>query len=220
MCTRAGAHFGYTCRPMDTPERKLRDPHAFRLASALVGVLLALCISPVLADNNAFIEKEDVGNQTYDGLSGFDESEIELPPFPVEKDLLKVQGLDSEPYDLYLDRSSIVVDKNGVLRLSVLLHAAGGSANIFHEGVRCATREFKTYAYGTRDGRFRAFRTAQWKDFRKMPRIGVTGYRRLLAETYLCDTEVGAPLRIRDILSLARAMAPRSADERLTRGTD
>ena len=71
-----------------------------------------------------------------------------------------------------------------VLRYTVILQSASGSSNIIYEGIRCATEEVKTFAYGTKDGRFERMAQPKWM---YVHGDGVWAYRTSLVETYVCD---------------------------------
>ncbi len=113
------------------------------------------------------------------------EEAVLLPPFPRARDLLplRADAGDAE-YTYYIDVNSVSLTTDEVLRYTVIIQAAGGASNIIYEGIRCATREIKTFAYGTGDGRFIRMRDPQWTYVYTQ---GPLGYRTTLVETYVCD---------------------------------
>ena len=108
-----------------------------------------------------------------------------LPAFPRAQDLLPIRGHDGDPdYRYYIDVNSVALTSDEVLRYTVVIQSPQGSSNIFHEGIRCATDEIKSLAYGTRDGRFVRMDDPQWSYVHAR---GALGYRTTLVEYYVCD---------------------------------
>lgn len=117
--------------------------------------------------------------------AAWQESEAELPPFPRASDLLPLQGDtgDSE-YNYFIDVNSVTLTSDEILRYTVVIQAPSGASNIFHEGLRCATKEVKSFAFGTKDGRFALMANPEWVyAFTRGP----LGYRTSLLELYMCD---------------------------------
>jgi hypothetical protein len=110
-----------------------------------------------------------------------------LPAFPRAADLLPVRGEtgDSE-YNYYIDVNSVSLTSDEVLHYTIVIQSASGSSNIIYEGIRCATKEVKTYAFGTRDGRFARMANPKWTYFFTR---GPLGYRTQLVEQYVCDED-------------------------------
>ncbi|MCK5363110.1 MAG: hypothetical protein KAR22_09090, partial [Gammaproteobacteria bacterium] len=67
---------------------------------------------------------------------------------------------------------------------TIVIQSPNGASNIIHEGIRCATREIKILAYGTRDGRFARMHDPKWT---YVFTRGPLGYRTTLVERYVCD---------------------------------
>ena len=111
--------------------------------------------------------------------------EIGYPDAPRDANLV---SLDSEsiggPYQIFIDRTSVSMGADGVLRYTVVLKSKSGARNTFYEGIRCATSEYKTYAYATHTGEFRPMASSSW---RKLKTTAPYDYRRLLEAHYVCD---------------------------------
>ena len=107
-----------------------------------------------------------------------------LPSYPRDESLLLVKLPPRDTIKLYVDTDSIAIGEDGVARLNLVIVGTKGARNVFFEGLRCATLEHKTYAYGTADHRMVAISRARWQE---LPRYDVNNYLRLLHKTYVCD---------------------------------
>ena len=116
---------------------------------------------------------------------GSREQALVLPRFPRAQDLLPIRGDAGDPgYNYYIDVNSVLLTTDEVLRYTVIIQSPSGASNIVYEGIRCATQEVKTLAFGTRDGRFARMPDSQWL-YVHSP--GALGYRTTLVELYVCD---------------------------------
>ena len=123
---------------------------------------------------------------------------IELPPFPradnmVELDRNRFQG----GVRVFLDSEALSQPAPDVVRYTILLVSPGGTGNLFYESINCDRDEWRTLAFGTRDGGFEAIRQPRW---RTLDAGASTGHRRALARYYVC--------------SLSRRLADRAEDLR------
>ena len=117
--------------------------------------------------------------------AGWQETLIDLPPFPRAQDLIPVRADTGDAdYTYYIDVNSVSLTADRVLRYTIILQSAAGASNIIYEGIRCATDEVKIFAYGTKDGRFERMAQPKWIYVHTK---GVLGYRTSLVETYVCD---------------------------------
>ncbi len=120
---------------------------------------------------------------------GWQESLIELPPFPRAQDLIPFRAdMGDADYTYYIDVNSVFLAADEVLRYTVIIQSPAGGSNIVYEGIRCATDEIKTFAYGTKNGRFERMADPKWI---YVHTGGVMGYRTSLVEIYVCDDETG-----------------------------
>lgn len=113
------------------------------------------------------------------------EAATRLPDYPKDKNLLpfEVDGLD-QPYRFMVDSASLSTGGDYVVRYSVVIESSSGVRNVYHEGVHCRKKLYKTYGFGTSDGALRRTQPRQWRDWEG---IGVFAYRAQLAEGYLCN---------------------------------
>lgn len=61
-----------------------------------------------------------------------------------------------------IDRKSLSVDTDGVVRYVLTITTAGGARNVTYEGMRCETREQRIYASGRLDGSWSKSRNNEW----------------------------------------------------------
>ncbi len=120
-----------------------------------------------------------------------------LPDYPKDENLLpfEVDGLDS-PYRFMVDKTSLSTGKDKVVRYSVVIESSSGARNVYYEGLNCRRKTYKTYAFGTSDGKMRRTRSPEWKYWQTR---GVFGYRAQLGSWYLCNT-MGFPYSDKDRL--------------------
>ena len=81
----------------------------------------------------------------------------------------------------------------------LVIESRRGARNYAFEGLRCHTREYKVYAYGSSKGKMRARKEPQWKPI-KEERFGRV--HRDLHYYYFCDPSINRPLD-RDEIILA-----------------
>jgi hypothetical protein len=114
------------------------------------------------------------------------EDEAKIPPYPDDGDLMELQLDDpNNRFTYYMDEESLEVsEKDYVVRYTLVIESKTKTRNVFYEGMRCNTLEYKTYAFGTGKGKFRPSRKPEWKSMLD------SGYKKLrmdLMEFYLCD---------------------------------
>ena len=80
------------------------------------------------------------------------EIEVALPPIPRRENRLPFSVDSGSDFGFFVDRTSISVGADGVVRFSLIAVSPLGAENVSFEGVRCKSREHKTYAMGRADG--------------------------------------------------------------------
>lgn len=106
--------------------------------------------------------------------------------FPASSSPGKVIELDMGPgaeNSFAVDRDSISVGKDGVIRFTMLVRSPSGARTVSHEGIRCATMERRFYAYGREDGRWSRARNERWS--RIEPRA-INAYALSLYREFFC----------------------------------
>jgi hypothetical protein len=113
------------------------------------------------------------------------EGETVIPPFPDEDDLreFRVSGPGARR-SYALDTRHLALGEDGMTRYSVVVRSAAGGENVFHEGIDCLEKRYKTYAYGRHDGTFREREAPGW---RPLTDSGSGAFRYELARHHLCD---------------------------------
>jgi hypothetical protein len=115
----------------------------------------------------------------------FKEEVLNLPGFPNDAALIEFRPRGYSKNRFYIDRNSVSLGADWVVRYTVVIKSTSGVANVSYEGMRCKTSEYKVYAYGTRDGTWANARDPKWQNV-----DGTTANLRYsLWVDYLCDSE-------------------------------
>ncbi len=157
-------------------------------------ILLGLCLLLQFSAANAREENtiyEDAGtldeqNNPFVEGPKWKESELKLPPYPKDGDLLDMELDDPDnKFTYYLDEKSLSVSKKDyVVRYTMVIKSRSGSRNIFYEGIRCDTEEYRTYAFGVGKGKFRARKKSEWKPLHE---AGYSKFRTQMMQYYFCE---------------------------------
>lgn len=132
------------------------------------------------------------------------EAALELPPMPVEKDLIPFQVSPGASAAFYVDGRSLKLGNDGIVRYTLLVRAAGGAENLSYEGMRCETAERKLYAIGRGGSEWVLPRNAEWQ---RISDNSLNRQHAVLAKEFFCLP--GAVLPTRDeILGALRNAAP------------
>jgi hypothetical protein len=149
-----------------------------RKSAALSASILLLWQAPLFAEEasstSGFIEP-----------SPWQEQASSLPAYPADADLLPFpvdQPALSQTFNI--DGESLGVGTDGVVRYSVVIVSNSGARNVLFEGLRCSTREFRTYAYGDASHSFHPTQGDKWQ---AISQYGWGGFRAVLLRDYLCD---------------------------------
>lgn len=117
------------------------------------------------------------------------EQNTRLPAFPADDDLIEFQVTrPNAAFSYFIDAASLsYTPADGVVRYTVVIKSRTGANNVAFEGMRCSTREYKTYAFGNGKGKFVRPRRAAWKSIASSD---YTRYRKDLAEYYFCNPHI------------------------------
>lgn len=120
------------------------------------------------------------------------ELQTQLPPYPKTQNQQEfyVSAIAGNHY--FVDKTTLDVGKDGVVRYVLTIKARGGATNVSFEGIRCATRESKIYAIGHTDGTWSRASDSKWRPIASASGLS---YHRPLADDYLCPQGeiVGSP---------------------------
>jgi hypothetical protein len=119
------------------------------------------------------------------------EQQHKLPAYPKDDDLVEV-AIDAAgaPFEFFIDRENLSVGLDEVIRYTLVIRSFSGASNVFHEGLRCDTLDYKTYAFGASDGKFIEASSPTWQH---IGRDGTNRYRRHLAKYYMCSLKLPYP---------------------------
>ena len=90
------------------------------------------------------------------------EIEQQLPPAPRAENLVPIYVGPMTEHNFAVDRESVSVSADGVVRYTLVVTSSAGAKNISFEGIRCATGERRLYAFGRSDGSWSKARNNQW----------------------------------------------------------
>jgi len=190
-------------------EYGLNSLNHFMMVKALkmmLFLMLILMICGIISQANADIWDElkshdDKVHEYDEDLYEFEdyiwkEGKTGLPDYPVDKNLLAIQGpSEYQNYQYLIDVKNLRADPDGVVRYTIVISAPSGSQNVMFEGLRCSSGEYKTYAYGNAN-RFIKKKTISW---RRVNSRNVMGYTRSLADNYFCNN-LGEVLKRHEIV--------------------
>lgn len=115
------------------------------------------------------------------------EGDYALPPAPAESTLLPFFVSSASPNRYLIDRASLAIGGDGVVRYVLVVRTPGGASNVTFEGIHCATAEWRLYAVGHSGGKWARARSDAW---RPVVDNSYDRARAALAEEYLCDSMV------------------------------
>ncbi len=123
------------------------------------------------------------------------EGDAVIPEPPRESNFAQLQGADLDPdYEVFIDKGSLSLLADKVFRYTAVVQAPSGPRNVFYEGIRCGSKEFKIYAFLSGD-RFRRRRDPQWEQIYDS---GATAYREVLIKDFVCQ-DSGSPADLETI---------------------
>lgn len=87
---------------------------------------------------------------------------VTLPQAPEASSQLPFYVSAATDNHFSVDRKSLSVDSDGVIRYVLTIATAGGARNVTYEGMRCESREVRIYASGRLDGIWSRSRNNEW----------------------------------------------------------
>lgn len=97
----------------------------------------------------------------------WEEAQVELPPFPKDVDFYDFYVSPTASSRFFVDRETVQVGADGVVRYVLLVLSPSGVRNLSFEGMRCQTRERRIYATGRTDGSWSKSRDERWVPVRE-----------------------------------------------------
>jgi hypothetical protein len=182
-----GAHLLYTARPMQGATRFTTwrvGEKRFFFARLLLSLTLSAAIYPLHAKRDQYGMEKEYFDFDESKVEKWKESEVTIPPYPRDENLLAVPLLATDTLKIYIDRASLSRGADRVARFSLVVESPSGARSIFHDGLRCETREYKTYAVGGPEQAFTPVKNPVW---RQIPRPAANAFRYHLYQHYICD---------------------------------
>ena len=163
-----------------------------RALCALALLAIAACAGPIR------FPEDDLEGKPWDLQRAL------LPPYPKEADLLRIYVGSAIPFAFFVDRASVSVGQDGIVRYTLVARSSSGATNVSYEGMRCETYESKTYAFGRSDGTWVQARNQQWSSYSRYQ----TDWHLVLADDFYCSVR-GARTAEEAVQALARGNGPR-----------
>jgi hypothetical protein len=110
------------------------------------------------------------------------EQDWRLPAFPKAENLVRVPLESMKSFEVAIDATSIDIGQDGVIRYVMVARSRSGGENISFEGIRCETRERKSYAIGKADKTWGTVRTPVWTGYA----ANLRSHHNELAREYFC----------------------------------
>lgn len=128
-------------------------------------MLLALGLLPVAAQQHQGMQPGNTGKsdwETEQEKRDWREADVPPPPPAGSGEMLAFFVSAASDYRFFIDSASLALGRDGVVRYTLIVRSPLGVESVTYEGIRCATREVKTYAYGGAD-RSWSVRPGAWR---------------------------------------------------------
>ncbi|HEY5683710.1 MAG TPA: CNP1-like family protein [Sulfuricaulis sp.] len=144
---------------------------------------------PLLAKSGQFSTEPEYFEFDESLVEKWKESEVTLPPYPKDQHLLPVTLPATETLKIFIDRASLSRGTDRVARFTLVVESPSGARSIFYDGIRCETREYKTYALGSSEQTFTPVKNAQWQ---QITHPALNAFRYHLYRNLICDAHSSA----------------------------
>ena len=108
-------------------------------------------------------------------------SEFPAAPNPATLSQIYVSAEATNAY--FIDRATLTVGRDNVVRYVLVVETAGGARNVSYEGIRCENRASRLYAIGRADGSWVKPRVSEWRPIENKP---VNGHHAALTRDFFC----------------------------------
>lgn len=163
---------------------------AVMTSSGFGGAYAADSGSPISANkgDSNFYNPHDTFNPNVEDYV-WEEGQTKIPPFPEDENLIEFRVTrPSAAFSYFIDANSLSYTKaDGIVRYTVVIRSKTGAKNVAFEGIRCSTKEYKTYAFGNGKGEFVKPRKLVWKGIMAN---NYTRYRKDLSDFYFCNIHI------------------------------
>jgi len=111
-----------------------------------------------------------------------------LPPLPQPGDVLPFDVSTMSRLSFGVDAKSLSVGQDGVVRFTAVISSPAGAHNIYYEGIRCDTYEWRLYAAANDTG-------TDWdrsvaNDWRRIENSELNAYQSALYVDYMCSSKM------------------------------
>jgi hypothetical protein len=89
-----------------------------------------------------------------------------LPSFPRNENLTQFPVSPSGDFSFFVDRTSVSLGKDRIVRFVLVARSPSGVDNISYEAINCREAEFRLYAIGRSDGTW-VNRPGEWRTLRQ-----------------------------------------------------
>jgi hypothetical protein len=141
----------------------MRAPWLLVIAGALLSV--AGCGSP-----SSGPEVRRRGDATITGApeeGTWKEADLQPPPYPKDVDLIDLKLTGARTSTRFsVDGSSLSIGPDKVIRFVLAIRSGAGATTVSFSGLRCATKEWKDYAFGRSDRTWARVEDAKWRPIR------------------------------------------------------
>ncbi|NOY66847.1 MAG: hypothetical protein GXP13_05510 [Gammaproteobacteria bacterium] len=167
--------------------------HQFLQNARVAAVVYLLVTGFFLFSLPAIADEEDIfGDEIAPfgavNSKAWQEVAVVIPARPVKDNLAKIQIFEMPRYKYYIDIASLSISaKDNVVRYTVVIETPTGIKNVFYEGIRCDTREYKLYASAINDQPLKEAFVSRWH---RIGGGGVSAFRDNLFNYYLCDNSI------------------------------
>jgi hypothetical protein len=111
------------------------------------------------------------------------EQETPLPPYPKPENLIEFRPSEVATFSFFIDRASLMVGEDGVVRYTLVARSPSGVENVSYEGIRCESSTFRVYATARND---RSWVTRTASGWREIPSNPMQRWHHALHREYFC----------------------------------
>jgi hypothetical protein len=117
----------------------------------------------------------------------WEEIESTIPSFPNPENLVSFYVSATAENKFTVDRDSISVGADGVVRYTLVITSPSGVQNVSYEGLRCSSAERRLYAFGRSDKTWSKARSNQWL---RIQESTVNRHHAVLYGEYFCPSAI------------------------------
>ncbi|WP_158935961.1 CNP1-like family protein [Burkholderia sp. S171] len=155
----------------------------FAVSAAALAVLAGCGSSkPTNKDDSAFV-------YLMDRKPNWVENTVDtLPPLPQDANLLPITVSENTPLSFFVDKNSLSVGTDGIIRYTIVVKSPAGARNVNYEGIRCDNYNWRLYASINEDQT--GWDRAVENDFRRIENGELNSYHAALYQDYFCANKL------------------------------